>query len=66
MKSKSFKGGVHPSGKKETTESLSLVCAFPLTKTVWIPVTQGGAPKSPLVKPGDSVALGQKIAASEA
>lgn len=66
MKSKSFKGGVHPSGKKETTESLSLVCAFPLTKTVWIPVTQGGAPNTPLVKPGDSVALGQKIAASDA
>jgi electron transport complex protein RnfC len=33
---------------------------------VWIPVTQGGAPNSVLVKVGDTVARGQTIAESEA
>ncbi len=66
MKIRSFKGGIHPPERKKGTEALPLTRAFPLTKTVWIPVTQGGAPNTPLVKPGDSVALGQKIAASDA
>lgn len=66
MKTKSFKGGIHPPERKGTTESFPLTPAFPSTKMVWIPVTQGGMPNTPLVKPGDIVALGQKIAAADA
>lgn len=66
MKTNSFKGGVHPSERKEASMSLPLTRTYPSTKTVWIPVTQGGAPNIPLVKPGDSVTRGQKIAESDA
>ncbi|EEV21227.1 Na(+)-translocating NADH-quinone reductase, A subunit family protein [Treponema vincentii ATCC 35580] len=34
---------------------------MPSTKMVWIPVTQGGAPNTPLVKVGDTVVRGQKM-----
>lgn len=66
MSIKSFKGGVHPPERKHVTENLSIESLFPSTKTVWIPVTQGGAPNRPLVQVGDSVARGQKIAEAEA
>ncbi len=66
MKTKTFKGGVHPPERKEPTENSPIEQVFPFTKTVVIPVTQGGAPNQPLVKAGDSVARGQKIAESEA
>lgn len=66
MKLKTFKGGIHPPERKEATEALSVIQVFPSTKTVCIPVTQGGAPNSPLVKPGDSVVKGQIIADSAA
>ena len=62
----SFKGGVHPPERKSYTEHLSIEAAFPQTKMVWIPVTQGGAPNAPIVAVGDTVARGQKIASSEA
>lgn len=35
-------------------------------KTVWIPVTQGGAPNTPIVKVGDTVTRGQRIAEGSA
>ena len=38
---------------------------MPSTKMVWIPVTQGGAPNTPLVKVGDTVVRGQKIAETD-
>ncbi len=66
MSIKTFKGGVHPPERKELTEELAVESCFPSTKTVWIPVTQGGAPNKPLVQVGDAVAKGQKIAESDA
>ncbi len=61
-----FKGGVHPPERKALTEHLPVESCFPSTKTVWIPVTQGGAPNKPIVQVGDVVAKGQKIAESDA
>lgn len=66
MRIKSFKGGVHPSEHKELTSGMPVVPLLPSTKTVWIPVTQGGAPNIPVVRPGDTVVRGQRIAESEA
>lgn len=66
MRITTFKGGVHPPERKDRTENLPIESLFPSTKTVWIPVTQGGAPNLLLVQVGDSVARGQKIAESEA
>lgn len=66
MRITSFKGGVHPPDHKEATASLPVESVLPFTNTVWIPVTQGGAPNRPLVQVGDTVARGQKIAEAEA
>ncbi len=66
MKTHTFKGGIHPAERKELSQNCPITDVFPSTKTVTIPVTMGGAPNVPLVKVGDSVAKGQKIAASDA
>ncbi len=66
MSSTSFKGGVHPPERKDRTKDLPVEALVPFTKTVWIPVTQGGAPNTPIVKVGETVARGQKIAESDA
>lgn len=66
MKTHSFKGGIHPPERKDLTQNKSIEIVFPGTKTVCIPVTQGGTPNKPLVAVGDTVAKGQKIAESEA
>lgn len=66
MKTHTFKGGIHPEEMKELSNKCPITPAFPSSKTVTIPVTMGGAPNTPLVKVGDLVAKGQKIAASEA
>ena len=58
MKTNTFKGGIHPPEFKELTEEMKLKAVGPSTKTVAIPVTQGGAPNTPCVKVGDSVAKG--------
>ena len=62
MKIHTFKGGVCPDEKKELSNRCPITPAFPSSKTVTIPVTMGGAPNVPLVKAGDLVAKGQKIA----
>ena len=62
----SFRGGVHPPEKKDVASNEGIRCVLPSTKTVWIPITQGGAPNVLLVKVGDKVAKGQMIASSEA
>ena len=62
MKTNTFKGGIHPPEFKELTEEMKLKAVSPSSKTVSIPVTQGGAPNTPCVKVGDSVARGQMIA----
>lgn len=66
MSIKSFKGGVHPPERKHETNDRPVEYLLPSTKTVWIPVTQGGAPNKALVQVGDTVARGQKIAETEA
>ncbi len=63
MTIKSFKGGIHPPERKD--KDLPFEYLLPSTKTVWIPVTQGGAPNKAIVQVGDSVARGQKIAEAE-
>jgi electron transport complex protein RnfC len=65
MKTHTFRGGIFPPEMKELSSGCKIVDAFPSTKTVTIPVTMGGAPNTPLVKVGDLVARGQKIAASD-
>ena len=61
-----FKGGIYPPERKELSAECAITAAFPSTKTVTIPVTMGGAPNEPVVKPGDVVAKGQVIAESKA
>lgn len=65
MKLHTFKGGIHPHEMKELSSKSPLTPAFPASRTVTIPVTMGGAPNSPLVQVGDSVAKGQIIASGE-
>ena len=62
MKARTFKGGIHPKEMKELSNKCPVTPAFPSSKSVTIPVTMGGAPNTPLVKVGDLVARGQKIA----
>jgi electron transport complex protein RnfC len=66
MKIYTFKGGIFPREMKELSKDYPIKEAFPSTKMVTIPVTMGGAPNEPVVKPGDSVAKGQIIAKSDA
>lgn len=65
MKTKTFNGGFHPKEFKELSNKCPITQAFPTTKTVVIPITMGGAPNTALVKVGDKVAKGQKIASGE-
>ena len=66
MRTYTFKGGIYPSEKKELSNGCKTEKAFPSTKTVVIPVTQGGAANKPLVSVGDIVSKGQIIADSDA
>ncbi len=66
MSTHTFKGGFHPPDMKELSNEISIENAFPSTKTVYIPVTQGGAPNQPIVAVGDTVVRGQKIAETDA
>lgn len=65
MKIKTFKGGIHPKEMKELSNKCAITNAFPSSKTVSIPITMGGAPNGALVKVGDVVAKGQKIAGGD-
>lgn len=61
-----FKSGIHPAYKKNSTEG-SAVCVAKIPQKVVIPLQQHiGAPTKPLVKKGDVVKVGQKIGDSEA
>jgi len=56
-----FRGGIHVDEYKNTRRSR--IETLPAPKTVTIPLSQHiGAPASPLVRKGDIVAVGQKIA----
>ena len=57
-----YYGGIHPTEFKESSEHISVV-PFPDTVNVVIPMSQhAGAPAEPIVKVGDQVKMGQKIA----
>lgn len=62
MRLKTFPGGVHPHDYKHFSASAALE-EFPLPERVIISMSQHiGAPSQPLVKVGDEVKTGQKIA----
>ncbi len=65
MRAKTFRGGIHPKEFKELSNLCPITPAFPVSKTVTIPVTMGGAPNQPVVSVGDEVAKGQIIANGE-
>ncbi len=65
MRIRTFKGGIHPKEMKELSNKCPITSAFPSTNTVTIPLTMGGAPNECLIKVGDLVAKGQKIASSD-
>ena len=66
MKLKTFPGGVHPPDNKQYTSSVPIE-EFPIPKRVIIPMSQHvGAPSLPLVKVGEEVKTGQKIAEANA
>ncbi len=57
-----YYGGIHPTEFKELSEHISVV-PFPDPVNVVIPMSQhAGAPAEPIVKVGDQVKMGQKIA----
>lgn len=61
-----FKGGIHPPGMKELTKGKPIE-SLPAPDHVILPVSMHiGAPCEPLVKAGDYVYMGQKIADSKA
>ncbi len=61
MRLSSFRGGVHPAGRKEATEALPVIDAR-LPERVVLPMAQHiGAPATPIVKVGDLVKKGQKV-----
>lgn len=62
---RSFKGGVHPPENKAVLPEEEVRAVKPSSNMVWIPVTQGGMPNTPLVGVGDKVARGQKIAETD-
>ena len=61
-----FKGGVHPDPHKEDTAGRSIE-TLPAPPVVRIPMSMHiGVPCEPLVKPGDTVKMGQKIGETDA
>ena len=69
MNLKTFKiGGIHPLEGKEATEKKPIEIIMPKEGALMVyPMSQHiGAPASPIVKKGDRVLLGQKIAEAEA
>ena len=65
MRAKTFRGGIHPKEYKELSNRCPVTPAFPKSKTVYIPVTMGGAPNQPVVAVGEEVAKGQLIATGD-
>lgn len=62
MKKRTFANGVHPPDAKEHTHERPIT-ALPAGKTLVVPLSQHtGAPAEPLVRKGERVLFGQKIA----
>ncbi len=60
-------GGTHPPGSKEHTAERPIERVLPPPPEVWLPLRQhAGPPATPLVKKGDRVVRGQRIAEGEA
>lgn len=60
-------GGVHPDGRKDDTAAKPILTALPLPPKVYLPLgQQAGAEARPLVKVGDKVLKGQRVAISGA
>lgn len=57
-----FKGGIHPYDGKDLSKSKPIKPYFPKGDLVYLMSQHIGAPAKPLVKAGDSVLVGQKIA----
>lgn len=65
MNKGSFRGGIHPFDGKELSKNKPIAKLLPKGEMVF-PLSQHiGAPANPLVKPGDSVMVGQKIAEAQ-
>lgn len=62
----SFKGGVHPQDNKKQTSSKNIQVLTPPPTLIYPMQQHIGAPCTPIVKKGDYVKKGQKIADSEA
>jgi electron transport complex protein RnfC len=57
------RGGIHPDTHKRDTALLAVEAISPPPNEVWLPLVQHlGEPATPLVKKGDKVVRGQKIA----
>ena len=66
LKTLTFRGGIHPDDCKENTKNDKIIEITP-SKIMVYPVLQHiGAPCKPIVKVGDEVFKGQKIADSDA
>lgn len=63
MKAATFRGGTHPYDGKELSKDKSIQKLLPTGTEIVFPLSQHiGAPAKPLVKKGDNVLAGQKIA----
>lgn len=63
MKLATFKGGIHPFEGKQLAEEQAIKKIVPTTAEMVFPLSQHiGAPATPIVKPGELVLVGQKIA----
>ena len=58
----SFRGGIHPPGNKELSKDSPIQAVKPGKELVYLLSQHIGAPARPLVKKGDRVLAGQKIA----
>lgn len=66
LKKFTFKGGVHPNDNKAQTNKKKIVVLKPPATLIFPLVQHLGAPCTPIVKVGDRVLKGQKIADSDA
>lgn len=62
MGDKTFRGGVHPAGRKELSQDKPLVPYLPKGELVFMTAQHIGKPATPVVKKGDQILAGQIIA----
>lgn len=60
-----FRGGVHPDGQKDASAGYPILTSLPLPERLYLPLCQhAGNDARPLVRAGDRVLKGQRIAAA--